>query len=178
MKENEFFFHKFFIQPSIILFRCLPVILLIFVTIFLLACAEKRMSVEEARKVAISTHKGSFVPPPRRIDDILTLLNQPGHFDPEIVTKTKARADAAPPETDNYGILANFYLERGIAARELGRTKQVVKDIHTSWEYAKKARSRKFFQMSKEDYARILKQLGQEEVYLGMNIFNNLLSSS
>jgi tetratricopeptide (TPR) repeat protein len=167
MKKYEFFFHKFFLRPSIILFRCFPAFLLIFVTVFLLACAEKRMSVEEARKVTVSTNKGSFVPPPRRIDDILTILNQPGQFDPEIVTKTKARADALPPETDNYGMLANFYVRRGIAARELGRTKQVFKDIHTSWEYAKKARSRKVFKMPKKDYARILKELGQEEVYLG-----------
>ncbi len=167
MKKYEFFFHKFFLRPSIILSRCFPAFLLISVTVFLLACTEKRMSVEEARKVTVSTNKGSFVPPPRRIDDILTILNQPGQFDPEIVTKTKARADALPPETDNYGMLANFYVERGIAAKELGRTKQEVKDIHTSWEYAKKARSRKVFQMPNEDYARILKELGQVEVYLG-----------
>ena len=75
------------------------------------------MSVEEARKVTVSTNKGSFVPPPRRMDDILTLLSQPGQFDPEIVTKTKSRADALPPETDNYVTLANFYVKRGIAAR-------------------------------------------------------------
>jgi hypothetical protein len=41
------------------------------------------MSVEEARRVTVSTNKGSFVPPPRRMDDILTLLSQPGQFDPE-----------------------------------------------------------------------------------------------
>jgi len=167
MKKYEFFSHRFFLRPLIILYRCLPAFLLIFVTIFLLACAEKRMSVEEARKVTVSTNKGPFVPPPRRIDDILTLLNQPGQFDPEIVTKTKARADALPPETDNYGMLANFYVERGIAARELGRAKQVFEDIHTSWEYARKDRSRKVFKMPNDDYARILKEMGQEEVYLG-----------
>jgi CHAT domain-containing protein len=125
------------------------------------------MSVEEARKFTVSTNKGSFVPPPRRIDDILTLLDQPGQFDPEIVTKIKAKADALPPEIDNYAMLANFYLERGIAARELGRAKQVFEDIHTSWEYAKKDRSQKVFGMNIGDYARIMEELGQEEVYLG-----------
>ena len=167
MKKYKFFSHKFFLRFSIILFRCFPAFLLILVSIFLFACAENRMSVEEARKVTVSTNKGSFVSPPRRMDDILTLLSQPGQFDPEIVIKTKSRADALPPETDNYVTLANFYVKRGIAARELGRAKQVFKDIHTSWEYAEKARSRKIFKMPKEDYARILSELGQEEVYLG-----------
>jgi tetratricopeptide (TPR) repeat protein len=167
MKKFDFFFPKFFLRSPSILFGCFPAFLLIFVTIFLLACAENRMSVEEARKITVSTNKGSFVPPPRRIDDILTLLNQSGQFDPEVVTKTKARADAVPPETDNYATLANFYVKRGIIARELGRAKQVFEDIHTSWKYAEKARSRKIFKMNKEDYARILAEMGQEEVYLG-----------
>jgi tetratricopeptide (TPR) repeat protein len=148
-------------------YRYSSAVFLIFVAISLLACAEKRMSIEEAREASISTNTESFVPPPRRIDDILTILNRPGQFDPEIVTKTKTRADALPPETDNDGMLANFYVERGIAARELGRAKQVFEDIHTSWEYAKKARSRTIFKMPNEDYAQILKELGQEEVYLG-----------
>jgi tetratricopeptide (TPR) repeat protein len=131
------------------------------------ACAGKEMSVEEAKKITVSMGKESFVPPPRRIDDILAILDQPGQFDPEIVTKTKARANALPPETDNYAALANFYVERGISARELGRAKQVFEDIHTAWKYAKKAKSRNVFKMHSEDYARILKELGQEEVYLG-----------
>ena len=134
--------------------------------IFFPACAGK-MSVEEAKQVSVSMAKETFVPPPRRIDDILAILSQPGQFDAEIVAKTKTRADALPPQTDNYSMLANFYVERGVAARELGRADQVYDDIHTSWEYAEKARSQKVFKMPTADYARILKELGQEEVYLG-----------
>jgi CHAT domain-containing protein len=167
MKKYEFSPHKFFLQLPIILFSCFPAFLLIFVTIFLFACAEKRMTIDEAKKVTVSMDKESFVSPPRRIDDILAILDQPGQFDPEIVTKTKAIADASPPETDNSVVLANFYLKRGLKARELGRSDQVYHDIHTALKYAKEARSRKDLKMPKEDYAWILKELGQEEAYLG-----------
>ena len=167
MKKYEFFSHRFVLRPLIILYRCLPAFFLILVTIFLLTCAEKRMSIEEAKKVAVSMDKESFVPPPRRIDDILAILDQPGQFDPEIVSKTIAIADAAPPETDNIVVLANFYLKRGLKARELGRSNQVFQDIHTALQYAREARSRKVFKMPKKDYAWILKEWGQEEAYLG-----------
>ena len=73
------------------------------------------MSVEEAREVTVSTNKGSFVPPPRRVDDILTLLSQPGQFDPEIVTKTKSRADALPPEAAGIHFISEMILEKLIS---------------------------------------------------------------
>ena len=42
----------------------------------------------------------SFVPPPRRVDDILNVLDQKGKFDPKIVKKLKEQADLLPPDTD------------------------------------------------------------------------------
>ena len=168
MKKYEFFSHRFFLRPLIILYRCLPAFLLIFVTIFLLACAEKKMSLKKARQVTVSMSGESFVPPPRRIDDILAILDQPGQFDPEIVSKTIAIADAAPPETDNIVVLANFYLKRGLKARELGRSNQVFQDIHTALQYAREARSRKVFKMPKKwqkTVLRVLKQLSPKLLF-------------
>ena len=167
MKKYEFCIHRFYLRSLTILYRCLPVFLLILVIIFLLACAEKRMTIDEAKKVTVSLVKEPFVSPPRRIDDILAILDQPGQFDSEIVSKTKAIADASPPETDNYAVLANFYLKRGLNARELGRSNQVFQDIHIAFKYAKKSRSRNLIKIPKEDYARIMTELGQEEAYLG-----------
>lgn len=46
----------------------------------LLACAEKKMSVEEAKRVTVAMAKESFVPPPRRINDISSILEEPGNF--------------------------------------------------------------------------------------------------
>ena len=166
MIQLEFILKKFLLRCRINNLCKSKVSILFFLLIFFPACAGK-MSVEEAKVVTVSMAKETFVPPPRRIHDILTILNYPGRFDVEIVAKTKTRVDAVPPETNNYSILANFYVERGIAARELGRADQVYDDIHTSWEYAKKARSQKIFKVPDADYARILKELGQEEVYLG-----------
>ena len=125
MQKYDFHPPNFFPLLPIILFRFIPVFLLILVAIFLLACAEKMMSIDEAKKVSVLMNKESFVSPPRRIDDILAILDQPGHFNSEIVSNTKAMADALPPETDNTALLAEFYLERGLKARELGRSDQV-----------------------------------------------------
>ena len=122
------------------------------------ACAQK-MSVEEAKQVTVSMAEESFVLPPRRIDDILAIIDQSGQFDPEIVAKTKAKADAVPPQTDNYVTLANFYLERGITARELGRAEQVFEDIHTAWDYATNSKGQRASKIPKEVYARILNEL-------------------
>jgi tetratricopeptide (TPR) repeat protein len=166
MEIYKRYFKKFFFQPPFYTFIWLTTFLLIFVIVFLLACAEKKMSVEQAKKVTVSMEKGSFVPPPRHIDDILAILDQPGQFDPEIVAKTRAKADALLPENDNYVTLTNFYLKIGAMARELGRAKQVFEDIHTAWIYATNSKGQRAYKMPKKDYARILNQLGQEEVYL------------
>jgi CHAT domain-containing protein len=52
-------------------------------------------------------------------------------------------------------------------ARELGRAKQCNEDIKTAWIYATNSRGQRAPKMPKKDFARILVQLGQEEVYLG-----------
>ena len=132
MKKYEFFSYNFFARSPIILFKFSPVFLLILAAIFLMACAEKMMTIDEAKKVTVSINKESFEPPPRRIDDILAILDQPGQFNSEIVSSTMAMADALPPETDDSAVLAKFYLKRGIKARELGRSNQVFQDIHTA----------------------------------------------
>jgi CHAT domain-containing protein len=167
MKKFDFYPHNFFPLPPLILFRFIPVFLLFLVAIFLLACAEKMMSIDKAKKVTVLMNKESFLQPPRRIDDILAILDQPGHFKSEIVSNTKAIADALPPETDNPALLAEFYLKRGLKARELGRSDQVFQDIHTALKYAEKARSHSVFKISNENFAWILKEFGQEEAYLG-----------
>ena len=167
MNESKLFFLKFFLSLPTFLFRLFPAYILIFVTIIMLACAEKRMTIDEAKKVTISMNKESFVAPPRSIDDILDILDQPGEFDTEIISRTKAMADAVPPKTNDSIVLAKFYLQRGRKARDLGRSNQVYQDIHTALRYANEARSRNLIKMPKEEYAWILKELGQEEAYLG-----------
>jgi CHAT domain-containing protein len=81
-------------------------------------CASDSMSLEEAKKTTVTVSEvPGFVPPPRRIDDITAILEQPGVFDSKITSNLRAQADAvAPPNAD-----AQFYSQRGEAARQLGR---------------------------------------------------------
>ena len=39
-------------------------------------CAERKMSLEDAKKISISMKEKTFVPPPRRVDDILSVLTE------------------------------------------------------------------------------------------------------
>ena len=97
------------------------------------------MSVKEAEKVAISMSKESFVPPPRRIDDILAFLKQPVQLDPIIARKLKTLANMSPPETSSQARLARFYFERGKKAHNLFRQNQALEDFRLSLHYAEKA---------------------------------------
>ena len=114
---------------------------ILFLLLFILwpACAEKKMTLEEAKQVTVSMSEEPFVPPPRHIDDILTLLHEQEQVDTEVVKRLKARADASPPENVSMGYLARFYGHRGFAAWELGREKQALEDYRVSLQYAERA---------------------------------------
>lgn len=125
------------------------------------------MSIEEAKKVTVSMSKKSFTPPPRRIDDILTVLEEPGQFDLEIIEKHRAIADALPPDAKESVILAKFYYKRGASALEIGRSKQALEDLRKALFYAKKEGGKKVTELSFKDYATILAQLGNVEAAYG-----------
>src|SRR6266571_8235243 len=100
---------------------------------------QSTMSVEEARKVTASFQGGAFVPPPRTISDITAILDQQKRDDPDGVARSKALADRKPPETTNAATLAEFYYQRGLAARDVGRTKQEIADLTTAIDWSRKA---------------------------------------
>ncbi|RLC30802.1 hypothetical protein DRH13_03875, partial [Candidatus Woesebacteria bacterium] len=142
------------------LFSFLPVILILLPIAFLPACASKKMSIEEAKQIAVSMSEKSFVPPPRRIDDILAILDQPGQFDSEVAGEMKAKVSASPPKSNDNLTLADFYLERGNAAIDLGRPKQALKDLRTALVYAEKVEKYKKMGM-------LLFLLGKTEKFYG-----------
>ena len=113
-------------------------ILIISSLVFLAACGPQKMSLKEAEQVTVAMQSEAFVPPPRRINDILDMLNQPGQFDASITAAIKAKADALAPDTDNAIKLAMFYWERGVNARELGRYQQQPEALHTALQYLAK----------------------------------------
>ncbi len=118
---------RHFSADKLIIYLCLFPFLFI-------ACAGK-MSVEEARKVTVNLSQESFVPPPRRIDDILAALEQSGQYDTEISKKFRAELSKPRPQTDDEEILANYYLRRGAAALEIGRHVQALADLRLALDY-------------------------------------------
>jgi len=167
MENYKFSFKQSFLRSSIRAIELLKAFLLIFVIVFLLTCVGKKMSVEEAKKITVAMSAESFVPPPRRIDDILAILDQPGQFDPEIAAKIKARADALPPDTDNPVTLAMFYRKRGMMAFELGRSKQALEDTRAALRYAEKNEGQKVSGFNITDYSWILTNLALVEGLFG-----------
>ena len=113
-------------------------IFIIFSSGFFAACGPQKMSLKEAKQVTVDMRAEAFVAPPRRVNDILDMLNQPGQFDESITAAIKAKADVLPPDTDNVIKLAKFYQERGVNARELGRYQQQLEDLHTALQYLAK----------------------------------------
>jgi CHAT domain-containing protein len=97
------------------------------------------MSLEEARKTSIATAEKSFTPPPRRIDDILALLEQPGQFDPAITRRFVEETEQKPPEGADNKTLMQFYHRRGEAFRRLGQSHKALDDFGNALDYAEKA---------------------------------------
>jgi CHAT domain-containing protein len=112
------------------------VLFLIGILIFFTACAGKKMSVEEAKQITVSMSGKSFVPPPRSINDILSILDQKEYFDFESIEKLKAKADRPQPKIKDKLSLSNFYYYRGEAASRLGRWNQALADYRTAIRYS------------------------------------------
>jgi CHAT domain-containing protein/Tfp pilus assembly protein PilF len=124
----------------------------------LVACAGEKMSVEHAKQVTVSMSGEAFVPPPRRIDDILSILDQPGQFDKEITEKHRIIADQQPPKSDNPNRLHPFYVERGQASMQLSRWNQALRDFRIALYYSRKAKIRDSW---------LLNRIGIVEIYFG-----------
>jgi len=118
----------------------------IFFLVVLSGCAGQ-MSVEEAKEVTVSMSGEAFVPP-RRIDDILMILDQPGEFDPGIRRTYWTAANQSPPGNSSYRELAYFYRNRAQAATSIFHFHQALEDARTAFLYLERAKLKpnsKFF---------------------------------
>jgi len=104
----------------------------------LLAACQSTMSVEEAKKVTAQFSGGAFVPPPRTINDITAILDQQRLADPEAAARARARADQPAPTSTSPVTLAEFYYQRGLAARDIGRTSQEISDLTRALDWAER----------------------------------------
>ena len=87
------------------------------------------VSLEEAKKVTAQFETPAFVPPPRTISDVVTLLDELAGVKSDTEKELHARADASPPPNASDEVAAEFYMGRGNAARYLGRHGQGVEDV-------------------------------------------------
>ncbi len=162
MNQTSATFGRPFYRFNSHVFSLYLAILIISSLVFLAACGPQKMSLKEAEQVTVAMQSEAFVPPPRRINDILDMLNQPGQFDASITAAIKTKADALAPDTDNATKLAMFYRERGVNARELGRYQQQLEDLHTALQYLAKTTG-----LDDKSKARILFDAGVAEAVAG-----------
>jgi CHAT domain-containing protein len=76
---------------------------------------------------------GQSAPPPRSVADVLAVLEQ-YKPDPEQVNRLKAEVAKQPPQTADPVDLRRFYLDRGLAAGQLGLVAQQLADLRKALE--------------------------------------------
>ena len=116
------------------------------ITLFASSATAQR-NLDEAIKVIEDAAAGtqaagtpvSFVAPPRTIADITEILDRQKP-DPTKRAQLIARADAEPPQRMSISERADFFLDRGLAAAELGRAQQRLDDIHRGYRIAQEAK--------------------------------------
>ncbi len=97
-------------------------------TLMLAGCQPAPLPIEQAKRITAEFQNDSFVPPPRTIDDITSVLDQQKP-DPARAEDNRKTADALPPEGATPEELTRFYFDRALAAAELGRATQRVSDL-------------------------------------------------
>jgi tetratricopeptide (TPR) repeat protein len=135
--------------------------ILFVISLVFTACTGKKMSVEDAKQVTVNMSDESFIPPPRRINDILSVLSQPGKTESDVVKKQKIMAAQIPPKTKNEAQLAEFYYRRGLAALQLFRFAQALEDLRITLNYSERLN---FLKIDKE---LLLQSLGFAEIEAG-----------
>ncbi|MFH1351593.1 MAG: CHAT domain-containing protein [Pseudomonadota bacterium] len=146
------------------LFR--PILFLLILILFP-SCVEKKMTLNEAKQVSISMSDKPMVPPPRRINDILELLDGLGGFNSDEIDALKEKARDRPPETDDSIALAKFYWERGVVARDLGFFQQHLTDLQGAVHHAESEEGRPQAGLEPLVYAGILAERGNAEFLCG-----------
>ena len=105
---------------------------LVLVLLSISACQtaiEKTVSIEEAKQITAKFGQQSFVAPPRTIQDIVEILDQQKLADPDAAREIRLRI-AQEPDPGIAGLeLARFYHRRGLAAEDIGATRQQVADL-------------------------------------------------
>jgi CHAT domain-containing protein len=120
--------------------RLIPLVILLWA---IAACQtmsiEPEMSFEAARDVVLSMQSVPLEPPPRRMDDILAVLETRPDIEMEQLQALIHRADLPPPDLQNPTDLYQFYKARGYARCYLSRFNQCRADMHAAMTHDRQA---------------------------------------
>ncbi len=101
------------------------------------ACSHQPLSIEEAEQVTLSVQKATFAPPPRRAYDVIELLERSQGKDAQLAQELMATVREEPPHDLNARQLAQFLLNRGKAARQMGLFVQAREDLRRAFYLAR-----------------------------------------
>ena len=111
---------------------------LLLVSPVVVACATTgpapKMSFEEARDVVLSMQNVPLEPPPRKMNDILALLERDRHGAMDDIVELMRRADMEVPFGKDHDDRYQFFKSRGYARYELSRFKESREDIRLAME--------------------------------------------
>ena len=125
-------------------FLVFSVILTLLSFVLFSSCVERKMSLKEAKQVTVSMSQRSFAPPPRSINDIMTVLEDAGKPDAQAITTVsllKAHAAALPPEGASKITLVDFYIRRAHINFDLGLNMKGIQDLRKSYRLMKESGS-------------------------------------
>jgi len=106
----------------------------------IISCAstkQPQMSYEEARNVVLGMQRVPMEPPPRKMDDILSLLNKKQHAGQDHMATLLHQADAPILAGKSQQDLLLFYKSRGYARYELNRFNDAGDDLHRAIDLCK-----------------------------------------
>jgi CHAT domain-containing protein len=108
----------------------------------LVSCAAT-MSLDEAKKVTVAAPRQSFVPPPRKADDIYALLNKKQIYQSKSTEDYLKKAAMPIPAGADDSKLKIFYETRGMAFYHLGRYMEALADLRKAYVYFQTAKGRR-----------------------------------
>lgn len=89
-----------------------------------IGCAPKVMTLDEAKQTTVSMRGKSFVPPPRRADDILDILDKEKSTHLSAGKSLHDKLQTPVPQNSSKTELVGFYMDRGRSANVVGNLQQ------------------------------------------------------
>ena len=102
--------------------------------LFLGSCAERKMSIEEAKQVTISMNQMTHVSPPRHVDDIISILSTTSSTENSRFDIRKVREFHKMPMASK---ISDSHLFKGDVAMVLGRFNEALKEFRLAFEEGK-----------------------------------------